>query len=89
MSVKKLELNLPEELLDSLGSQQAVEKKVLEALVLMLVQEGTTSASHGAELLGISYHDMLDLMAEHNVPLVNYGAEAVDRGIDALEKYPQ
>ena len=87
IALKKLELQLPEELLATLGtSSQEVSTKVLERVILSLVHEGEISIRYGAELLGLGYHDMLDLMGKHKVPVVNYSPEEFRKEVASLDK---
>lgn len=87
MALKKVELQVPEELLDSLGGAQEVQERALKSLLLFLVQEGEVTPSYAAEVLGTSYRQMLRLMAEHHVPLVNYDPEDLDQEVQALDKF--
>lgn len=86
MATKKVELHLPEGLFDALGGEKDAERKALQALLLSLIQEGEVTASYAAEVLDISYHEMLDIMAEHNVALVNYSPDELDEEIKNLNK---
>lgn len=86
MAYKQVTVRLPEEVLNALGDDAAVERKAHEAFVLYLVQQGQISASRGAELLELSYLDMLDLMGERSVPVVNYSVEELHEEVKALQK---
>lgn len=86
MATKKVELHLPEGLFDALGGEKDAERRTLQALLLSLIQEGKVTASYAAEVLGISYHEMLDVMTQHNVPLVNYSPDELDKEIENLNK---
>ena len=86
MALKKVEFHLPEKLLESLGSDTEVEAQALQAFVFYLLQEGKITGSRGAELLGISYREMLDLMGKHEIPLVNYSPQELTEEIQALDK---
>ena len=69
-----------------MGDDAAVERKAHEAFVLYLVQQGQSSASRGAELLGLDYREMLDLMRERGVPVMNYSAKDFREEAKALKK---
>lgn len=87
MGYKQVTVSLPEELVATFGaSSRDVSKKVLERVVLSLVQEGEISIRYGADLLGFSYHEMLDFMGKHNVPVMNYSAEDFREEVKALDK---
>jgi len=91
MALAKLELHVPAELLEALGpSSEIIEAKVLEQLVMGLVRDGKISIRYGADVLEVTYHNMLDLMAKHDVPLINYDDPAeIDQELKALEKFPK
>ncbi len=63
-----LPLELPEELITLLGSPEALAAKAKEALVLELLREAQITQGKAAELLGITRWDILDLMAQYQIP---------------------
>ena len=87
MTLKKVEFMLPEEVFDSLGNTKQVNHQALQALLLFLVNEGKMSASRAAEILDVSYNEMLDLMAQHEIPIVNYSATELEEEVKALESF--
>jgi predicted HTH domain antitoxin len=86
VTLKKVELRLPEELLHALGSRKKAETKALQALLLTLIQEGKITASYAAEVLDLSYREMLTLMAEHAIPVVAYEPKDLDQETTILTK---
>jgi predicted HTH domain antitoxin len=70
----KLDLELPEELLDQLREEE-IEAKVKEALVMELLREHRLSQGKAAELLGLDRHDLFDLMAKHQIPVIDLSPE--------------
>ena len=49
--------------------------KITKAAILDLLRKGEITPSRGAELLGMNYHDFVDLMNKNDIPLWNYTAE--------------
>lgn len=87
MATRKVALELPEELFPSFGEDsKQVEKTVLEAVVLELVRSGAISSSFGAKVLRLEYRDFLDLMAAHNVPIVDYRPEDLEEELNLLKR---
>jgi len=87
MATRKVELELPEELFPSLGEDsRQVEKTVLEVVVLELVRSGAISSSFAAKVLRLEYRDFLDLMAAHNVPIVDYRPEDLEEELNLLRR---
>lgn len=69
-----LELELPEEVITALESED-VARKVKEALVMELLREHRISQGKAAELLGISRNDLFPLMAKYQVSLMDLTSE--------------
>lgn len=87
MPTRKVELELPEELLPSLGEDpRQVEKAVLKVVVLELVRSGAISSSFGAKVLCLEYPDFLDLMAARNVSIVDYRPEDLEEELNLLKR---
>lgn len=88
MATKKAELHLPEELFEALGGTEKVEERALQSLLLSLLKEGQITIRYAAKTLGITYREMLDLMAEHKVPVANYDPDEVDEELEILRQHP-
>jgi predicted HTH domain antitoxin len=69
-SVRTLTVSIPLPVAAKITEQEA---KVL--LVLKLVDEGVLSQSQAAALLGVSRYDLVELMSQHNLPIVRYSPE--------------
>jgi hypothetical protein len=76
-------LELPDELVELLGSPEAVSARAREALVLDLLREAAISQGFAARMLGITRWDILDLMACHCIPSGPETAEEMRRDIEA------
>lgn len=88
MGTKKAELRLPEELFEALGGAEKVEERALQSLLLSLLEEGRVTIRYAAETLGITYREMLDLMAEHKVPVANYNPDEIAKELEVLRQHP-
>jgi hypothetical protein len=75
----EVDLRLPEEI--SLAARQKAERLAREAVILVLVEEGELTLRRGADELGLSYHEMLDLMEARGIPAVRGPLD-----LDALEQ---
>ncbi|MDQ3702752.1 MAG: UPF0175 family protein [Chloroflexota bacterium] len=76
-----VQVELPSEVLDDFGSAEAVAEHLRRFAVLDLVKRRKISRGKAAELLGVSYHDLLDLMAEWDIPAFDLTAEELDQEI--------
>ena len=72
-----VEFELPDEVAAQLHeAEMAVKAK--EALVMELLREHHISQGKTAEILGISRHDLFDLMTKYQVPVIDLTAEELD-----------
>jgi predicted HTH domain antitoxin len=72
-----VEFELPDEVAAQLQeAEMAVKAK--EALVMELLREHHISQGKAAEILGISRHDLFDLMTKYQVPVIDLIAEELD-----------
>ncbi|MCI0439585.1 MAG: UPF0175 family protein [Chloroflexi bacterium] len=69
-----LELDLPEEVFIRLG-EEAVTEKAKEALVMELLREHYISQGKAAEILGVTRHELFDLMTRYRVPVIDLTPE--------------
>lgn len=68
MAMRSLTVELPQELVELLGSPEAAAAKARETLVIALLREGRLSHGQAAEVLGLSRWDLHDLTAAQGVP---------------------
>lgn len=86
MAMERAELCLPEELFDALGGTEKVEERALQSLLLSLLAEGQITIRYAAKTLGMTYREMLDLMAEHKVTVANYDPDELDEELVVLRQ---
>ena len=82
MATHTLTVELPEELVDLLGTPEAAAAKAREALVIELLRDATISQGQAAHLLGVTRWDLLDLMSRYGVPSGPETAEEMRREIE-------
>ncbi|NEP45377.1 MAG: UPF0175 family protein [Okeania sp. SIO2H7] len=69
MSNLIVELNLPKGLVEVLDvSESQLESKIKELTVLELFRQERISSGKGAELLGMSKWDFIELLGKNNIP---------------------
>jgi predicted HTH domain antitoxin len=85
-NMKIIEILVPEEIVNLLGSEDAVKKEAREAFVLDLVRRGKVSKGKAAELLGISLWELPDLIAQYQMPWFSYSQEELIRDIGTLRE---
>jgi predicted HTH domain antitoxin len=84
--MKSIEILVPEEIVNLLGSEDAVRQEAREAFIFDLVRRGKVSKGKAAELLGISLWDLPDLIAQYQMPWFSYSQEELERDLEALRK---
>ena len=60
-------------------SVRLAQDEARDLLVLRLLDEGRLSQSQAAKALGVTRHELLELMARHEVPVVRYTADEWNR----------
>lgn len=79
-----IEVSLPDDVLKTFEREE-LSAKAKEALVMTLVREHRVSQGKAAELLGVSRHQLADLMAKHHVPAFDYGEKELAREVRAAK----
>jgi predicted HTH domain antitoxin len=72
-----VEFELPDEVAAPLHEAE-MAMKAKEALVMELLREHHVSQGKAAEVLGMSRHDLFDLMTKYQVPVIDLTAEELD-----------
>jgi predicted HTH domain antitoxin len=82
-----LEIALPADVAALLGeTDEQRDRRAREALVLHLLREGDISQSQVADLLDITIHDVIDLMARYDIPAGPRSVEELLREVEAVER---
>ena len=84
--MKTVQIEIPEEVIRLIGSEQKVQEEAKEALVMNLVRKGQISRSKAAELLGVSLWDLPQLLARYEIPWFHYRKEDVEADLRALRE---
>jgi predicted HTH domain antitoxin len=84
--MKTIAIEIPDEIINLLGSEEEAVKEAKEALVLDLVRRGKVSKAKAAELVGISLWELPDLLAKYRIPWFDYSKEELQRDIDRLKE---
>lgn len=77
------EVELPDEVAATLSPEEMVTK-AKEALVMEFLREHRVSQGKAAELLGVTRHDLFDLMAKYQVPTIDLTPEELHAELDKL-----
>jgi len=79
-------VELPDDLVELLGSAESLAVQARRALVLDLLRQGQVSQGKAARLLGLTRYDILDLMAEYEIPSGPLTAEEMREEIAAVRR---
>ena len=71
-------MEISDELMELLGSEEEVGREAKQALVMDLVRRGKLSRSKGAELLGINLWDLPNLLSSYEIPWFDYSKEQIE-----------
>src|SRR5437763_16633354 len=86
MTTRTLAFDLPEDFVDDLGSLEELSSKAKQAFVLELLREVRISQGKAAELLGISRYDIMDLMAEHQIPIGPVTPDEIEQEMETVRR---
>ncbi len=82
----KLSLEFPKPFVEDLwGDEAAASAEMKQSVVMDLLRQKRISIRKGAELLGLSYRDFLDLATRHRVSLADYEEGWIERELAAIE----
>ena len=83
MGQVEIRVELPEEVAALLGgTAEAASDEARRAIVLDLLRQGKLSQGSAARVLGLTRHDVIDLMAAHDVPSGPSSAAELRHDID-------
>ncbi|MCL5774246.1 MAG: UPF0175 family protein [Firmicutes bacterium] len=81
------EIKVPDELVKFYGvSEELLAQRALFLMVLDLLRQKKITSGKAAQLLGVSRHDILDVMGQYGIPVVNYSSDALEKELDLWEK---
>jgi predicted HTH domain antitoxin len=73
--MRKLLLDVPDELIDLLGDENQARNLMIQAAVAELVRRHVISAGKAAELLGVSPCDLLEILDKFEVCIVDFNPD--------------
>jgi predicted HTH domain antitoxin len=77
----QVELELPDDLVVNLQDEEIVAK-AKEAFFMELLREHRISQGRTAELLGITRHELFDLLSKYQVPAIDLTVEELRAELD-------
>jgi predicted HTH domain antitoxin len=87
MDTLTVRLQFPRDLQGALEvPQERLEARLRELIVLQLFREGRISSGKGAELLGISKLEFIQLLARHRIPYFTEAPEELISEVRTLEQ---
>jgi predicted HTH domain antitoxin len=81
---RSISIDIPDELLGLLGSEDELAKEVKQSLVLDLVRQGRISRAKAAELLGINLWDLPEFLSKYRIPWFDYSEEQMEEDMATL-----
>lgn len=87
MTTRAFTIELPEDIVELVGSDDLAATRARTALVLDLLREGTISQGQAARVLGLTRWDILDLMGRYRIPSGPETAEDVRRDFETARRF--
>ncbi len=78
--MKTLTINIP-------STADVDDKEVRMSLASKLYERGKLTMGQAAELAGYSKETFMELLADYNVPLINYPADELDQDIENAQRH--
>ncbi|AXJ02525.1 putative antitoxin, contains HTH domain [Cyclonatronum proteinivorum] len=78
--MKTLTINIP-------NTADIDDKEAKMSLASKLYERGKLTLGQAAELAGYPKETFMELLADYNVPLINYPADELDEDIDNAQRY--
>ena len=82
---RSISIDIPDELLDLLGSEDELAKEVRQSLVLDLVRQGRISRAKAADLLDINLWDLPEFLSKYRIPWFDYSEEQMEEDMATLQ----
>ncbi len=87
MTLKKIELTFPSEVLDMLSTTYQDDANMIkEAAVLELYREGKISSGKAAEILGMDRFEFIRYAGKKGIPYIRMTSEELEEEVRLLEK---
>lgn len=86
MTETTFSVRVPSNLLNLGLSQDEIQRRISEWLVLSLFSEGKISSGKAGKLLGLSRLEFIKLLRERGIAYVNYSKEELTEEFDAVKK---
>ncbi len=81
----QVSVDLPEDILEDEAVREA-ERAGLEMIVIKLWEAAKLSTREASKLLGLTYHEYLDLLATHGVPVERADDLMDEQAFEAIRK---
>ncbi len=85
VAMRKIKLQIPEEIYSVIGTRRDLAKEVLKRLAVALYAERKISLGKAVELAGVSYSNFFDLLADCGVYL-DYDEEDLNEDMETLRR---
>ena len=81
---RTISIEVPDELLELLGSEEEIRKEAKQILILDLVRRGKISRAKAADLLGINLWELPEFLSGYKIPWFDYSREQMEEDMEAL-----
>ncbi len=82
---RSISIDIPDDLMELLGSEEELVKEVKQSLVLDLVRQGRILRAKSAELPGINLWDLPEFLSKYRMPWFDYGEEQMEEYMATLQ----
>jgi predicted HTH domain antitoxin len=84
--MKLVQVPVPDQLIRRFGGEAEAAARISRAAVVELLRQGEMTSGEAAEALGVTRREVLELMAERDIPIANYDPSELEGELRVLEK---
>ena len=84
--MKLLQVSMPDHVVDRYGGEAKAADRISKAAVMELLREGEMTSGEAAEALNMTRRQILEIMAERNIPIANYDPAELQEELQALQQ---
>jgi predicted HTH domain antitoxin len=84
--MKLLQVPMPDQVVERYGGETSAAARISKAAVMELLRQGEMTSGEAAEALNVTCRQVLEIMAERNIPVANYDPSELQDELQALQQ---
>jgi predicted HTH domain antitoxin len=84
--MKLLQVSMPDQVVERYGGEAQAAARISRAAVIELLREGEMTSGEAAETLDVTRRQILEMMAERDIPIANYDPQELPDELLAIRQ---